>query len=71
VSAACWKSGSTAWPRVGLSREILDAEATDLNNHTGHDTADEGGARIARRVTTRDPATTGAFLSADGGISAW
>ena len=45
--------------------------ATDLNNHTGHDTADEGGARIARQVIARDPATTGVFLSAAGGISPW
>jgi NAD(P)-dependent dehydrogenase (short-subunit alcohol dehydrogenase family) len=45
--------------------------ATDLNNHRGHDTADEGGARIARQVTARDPATTGVFLSEDGGVYPW
>jgi NAD(P)-dependent dehydrogenase (short-subunit alcohol dehydrogenase family) len=45
--------------------------ATDLNDHRGHDTADEGGARIARQVTARDPATTGVFLSEDGGICPW
>jgi len=45
--------------------------ATDLNNHTGHLTAEQAGASIARQVTRPDPAVTGAFLSESGATQPW
>jgi NAD(P)-dependent dehydrogenase (short-subunit alcohol dehydrogenase family) len=45
--------------------------ATDLNNHTGTDTAEEGGARIARQVLRPDEGVTGAFLRESGGTYPW
>jgi NAD(P)-dependent dehydrogenase (short-subunit alcohol dehydrogenase family) len=44
--------------------------ATDLNRHTGHLSAAEGGAHIARQVTLPDP-PTGVFLSEAGGTHPW
>lgn len=44
--------------------------ATDLNHHTGHISAAEGGAHIARQVTMADP-PTGVFLSETGGTHGW
>jgi NAD(P)-dependent dehydrogenase (short-subunit alcohol dehydrogenase family) len=44
--------------------------ATDLNRHTGHLSASEGGAHIARQVTLPDP-PTGVFLSETGGTHPW
>ncbi|MEV1245827.1 hypothetical protein ACIBO2_00355 [Nonomuraea sp. NPDC050022] len=45
--------------------------ATDLNDHRGVLTADEGGTHIARQATTMP--TTGAFLSEseEGGVYPW
>ncbi|MFC0038245.1 SDR family oxidoreductase [Actinomadura rayongensis] len=43
--------------------------ATDLNNHSGWSTADEGGERIARQVLDGD--ATGVFLSESGGTYDW
>jgi NAD(P)-dependent dehydrogenase (short-subunit alcohol dehydrogenase family) len=40
--------------------------ATDLNGHRGHDTAAQGGARIARQVTLAPPVPTGVLLTEDG-----
>lgn len=45
--------------------------ATDLNNHTGHDSAAEGGARIARQVLLPPGGPTGVFLSEHGGTHSW
>lgn len=45
--------------------------ATDLNNHTGQLTADEGGAHIARQVTLPDDGPTGVFLNENGGTYDW
>ncbi|NGO06309.1 SDR family NAD(P)-dependent oxidoreductase [Streptomyces sp. HC44] len=45
--------------------------ATDLNHHTGHLTAEEGGAHIARQVTLPPDAPTGVFLNENGGTYAW
>jgi NAD(P)-dependent dehydrogenase (short-subunit alcohol dehydrogenase family) len=45
--------------------------ATDLNNHTGHLSADEGGAHIARQITLPGDGPTGVFLSEDGGTCPW
>jgi NAD(P)-dependent dehydrogenase (short-subunit alcohol dehydrogenase family) len=45
--------------------------ATDLNNHTGHSSAAEGGARIARQVTLPADGPTGVFLGEDGGTYPW
>ena len=45
--------------------------ATDLNNHTGHLSADEGGAHIARQVTLPGDGPTGVFLSENGGTHPW
>ena len=45
--------------------------ATDLNNHTGHLSADEGGAHVARQVTLPGDGPTGVFLSEDGGTYTW
>ena len=45
--------------------------ATDLNNHTGPLSADEGGAHIARQVTRPGDGPTGVFLSENGGTHPW
>jgi NAD(P)-dependent dehydrogenase (short-subunit alcohol dehydrogenase family) len=45
--------------------------ATDLNSHTGHRSAEEGGAAIARQVTLPGHGPTGQFLSEDGGTHPW
>jgi NAD(P)-dependent dehydrogenase (short-subunit alcohol dehydrogenase family) len=45
--------------------------ATDLNDHTGHLTAAEGGAHIARQVTLPGDGPTGVFLSENGGTYPW
>jgi NAD(P)-dependent dehydrogenase (short-subunit alcohol dehydrogenase family) len=45
--------------------------ATDLNNHTGHLSADEGGAHIARQVTLPGDGPTGVFLNENGGTYPW
>ncbi|GAB3974838.1 SDR family oxidoreductase [Actinoallomurus acanthiterrae] len=45
--------------------------ATDLNGHTGHISAEEGGAHIARQVTLPDDGPTGVFLSENGGTYPW
>jgi NAD(P)-dependent dehydrogenase (short-subunit alcohol dehydrogenase family) len=45
--------------------------ATDLNNHTGHLSADEGGAHIARQVSRPADGPTGVFLSDQGGTCPW
>jgi NAD(P)-dependent dehydrogenase (short-subunit alcohol dehydrogenase family) len=46
--------------------------ATDLNRHTGHLSADEGGAHIARQVTLPDhDTTTGVFFNENGGTYPW
>jgi len=45
--------------------------ATDLNNHTGHRSAAEGGAAIADQVTRPGGGPTGVFLSEDGGTHPW
>jgi NAD(P)-dependent dehydrogenase (short-subunit alcohol dehydrogenase family) len=45
--------------------------ATDLNNHTGHLSAAEGGVHIARQVTPPDDAPTAVFLNENGGTYAW
>jgi NAD(P)-dependent dehydrogenase (short-subunit alcohol dehydrogenase family) len=45
--------------------------STDLNNHQGVLTAEEGGAHIARQALLPDDGPTGAFLSEDGGTVPW
>jgi NAD(P)-dependent dehydrogenase (short-subunit alcohol dehydrogenase family) len=45
--------------------------ATDLNNHTGHLSADEGGAHIAHQVTLPGDGPTGVFLKENGGTYPW
>lgn len=45
--------------------------ATDLNNHAGVLTAQEGGAHIARQATIPDHDTTGVFLNENGGTYPW
>ncbi|GLY89532.1 SDR family oxidoreductase [Actinoallomurus iriomotensis] len=45
--------------------------ATDLNGHTGHLSADEGGAHIARQVLSPGEDTTGVFLNENGGTYPW
>jgi NAD(P)-dependent dehydrogenase (short-subunit alcohol dehydrogenase family) len=45
--------------------------ATDLNHHSGHLTAGEAGAHIARQVTAPDTVATGVFLSENGGTHPW
>jgi NAD(P)-dependent dehydrogenase (short-subunit alcohol dehydrogenase family) len=45
--------------------------ATDLNGHTGHLSAAEGGAHIARQVTLPGDGPTGVFLSENGGTYPW
>ena len=45
--------------------------ATDLNNHTGTDTTEQGGARIARQVLLPGDGPTGVFLREKGGTYPW
>lgn len=45
--------------------------ATDLNNHTGELSADEGGAYIARQVMLPADGPTGVFLNEKGGTYPW
>ena len=45
--------------------------ATDLNHHSGHLTAEEAGAHIARQITQPDREATGVFLSENGGTYSW
>ena len=45
--------------------------ATDLNHHSGHLTAEEAGAHIARQITQPDREATGVFLSENGGTYYW
>jgi NAD(P)-dependent dehydrogenase (short-subunit alcohol dehydrogenase family) len=45
--------------------------ATDLNNHQGVMTAEEGGAQVARQAILPGDGPTGVFLSEDGGIVPW
>jgi NAD(P)-dependent dehydrogenase (short-subunit alcohol dehydrogenase family) len=45
--------------------------ATDLNNHSGHLTAEQAGEHIARQVTRPDTAATGVFLHENGGTYPW
>jgi NAD(P)-dependent dehydrogenase (short-subunit alcohol dehydrogenase family) len=45
--------------------------ATDLNNHTGHLTAAEGGAHITRQVIMPGDGPTGVFLNENGGTYPW
>ena len=51
---------------VAVLREIYET-----NNHTGHLSADEGGAHIARQITLPGDGPTGVFLSEDGGTCPW
>ena len=44
--------------------------ATDLNRHTGHLPAAQGGANIAEQIL-REGAGTGQFLSETGGTHPW
>ena len=44
--------------------------ATDLNRHTGHLPAAQGGANIAEQIL-RDGTATGQFLSETGGAHPW
>jgi NAD(P)-dependent dehydrogenase (short-subunit alcohol dehydrogenase family) len=45
--------------------------ATDLNNHTGVLTADEGGAHIAHQIDFSPASPHGVFLSDQGGTYPW
>ena len=45
--------------------------ATDLNRHTGTDTVEQGGARIASQVLLPDDGPTGVFLHENGGTYPW
>ncbi|MDT3440949.1 MULTISPECIES: SDR family NAD(P)-dependent oxidoreductase [unclassified Pseudofrankia] len=45
--------------------------ATDLNGHTGWDSAEEGGARIAAQVLARHDEGSGVFLNENGGTYPW
>ena len=45
--------------------------ATDLNDHRGTDTAEQGGARIARQVLLPGDGPTGVFLREKGGTYPW
>jgi NAD(P)-dependent dehydrogenase (short-subunit alcohol dehydrogenase family) len=45
--------------------------ATDLNNHQGVLSADEGGASVARLATLPDDGPTGVFLGENGGTYPW
>ncbi|MGW3041676.1 SDR family NAD(P)-dependent oxidoreductase [Kitasatospora sp. NPDC001159] len=45
--------------------------ATDLNGHSGHATAEEGGRRIARQLGEALPGPTGRFFHPDGGTYPW
>jgi NAD(P)-dependent dehydrogenase (short-subunit alcohol dehydrogenase family) len=45
--------------------------ATALNNHTGTDTVEQAGARIASQVLLPDDGPTGVFLREGGGTYPW
>jgi NAD(P)-dependent dehydrogenase (short-subunit alcohol dehydrogenase family) len=45
--------------------------ATDLNRHTGTDTVEQGGARIASQVLLPADGPTGVFLRESGGTYSW
>ncbi|MFE5585095.1 SDR family NAD(P)-dependent oxidoreductase [Kitasatospora sp. NPDC056531] len=45
--------------------------ATDLNGHSGHATAEEGGRRIARQLGEALSAPSGQFFHPDGGTYPW
>lgn len=45
--------------------------ATDLNNHSGHATAEEGGRRIARQLDEALAEPSGRFFHAEGGTYPW
>ncbi|MER7579037.1 SDR family NAD(P)-dependent oxidoreductase [Kitasatospora sp. NPDC097691] len=45
--------------------------ATDLNGHSGHSSAEEGGRRIARQLAEAAAGPTGAFFHPEGGRYAW
>ncbi|MFH8382552.1 SDR family NAD(P)-dependent oxidoreductase [Kitasatospora sp. NPDC018058] len=45
--------------------------ATDLNGHSGHATAEEGGRRIARQLGEAEAGATGQFFNAEGGTYPW
>jgi NAD(P)-dependent dehydrogenase (short-subunit alcohol dehydrogenase family) len=45
--------------------------ATGLNNHTGTDTVEQGGARIASQVLLPGDGPTGVFLRESGGTYPW
>ncbi|MFJ9840162.1 SDR family oxidoreductase [Kitasatospora sp. NPDC101155] len=45
--------------------------ATDLNQHSGHASAEEGGRRIARQLGEAEAGSTGQFFHAEGGNYPW
>lgn len=45
--------------------------ATDLNNHSGHLSAEQAGASIARQVVQFDTGLTGSFLTGSGETQPW
>jgi NAD(P)-dependent dehydrogenase (short-subunit alcohol dehydrogenase family) len=45
--------------------------ATDLNNHTGTDTTEQAGVRIASQVLLPEDGPTGVFLHENGGTYPW
>jgi NAD(P)-dependent dehydrogenase (short-subunit alcohol dehydrogenase family) len=45
--------------------------ATDLNRHTGTDTVEQAGGRIASQVLLPDDGPTGVFLHENGGTYPW
>ncbi|GAB7186426.1 SDR family NAD(P)-dependent oxidoreductase [Kitasatospora sp. Ki12] len=45
--------------------------ATDLNGHSGHASAEEGGRRIARQLDEAATGPTGVFLHPEGGHHSW
>ena len=45
--------------------------ATDLNEHSGPLTAEEGGAHLARQITSSGNGLTGVFLNENGGTYPW
>jgi NAD(P)-dependent dehydrogenase (short-subunit alcohol dehydrogenase family) len=64
-------AGTLRGTRIGVNALSPGFCATDLNNHTGHLSADEGGAHIARQVTQPGDGPTGVFLSENGGTHPW
>ena len=45
--------------------------ATDLNDRTGTDTPEQGGALIAEQILQRDPSASGVFWNEQGGTYPW